>query len=1155
MKKEIRFLAKILLLSLLLTAVLPYPGALAESLPTITISSPGDNYVTSANWVEIKGYATDTTLLLINGVTVYPSYGGAFSYTLTNLSPGANDVTVIALNSSGRTTTTTLTVFYEQNLGPSLNITSPGDNYQTVSGTVTVTGNAGSYDSLYYTVNNGPQVPVTAVSGQFSENITVDSVENVIVFTALKGSETATRTLHVQYVRSILSNITVDSAPYTDFFPVTTGSVTIAGVVRNGTSSVKINGSTVTITGNSFAKNVSLQEGLNSLSVVGTDVTGTSETRQLNIYYGPGQGPKIYNVSIADPWYAQNYTVKGTVRDADTVTVSNTTNNSSATVTISGSYSSPVSFSGTVTLVPGANNIIITATDRNGVANTFPTPGAPFSLPPYSVNYVVSAGITDVSPADGYQTSANTVTVSGKAINCKPGSLKINGESVSFNTSTFAFSKSVALKNGFNQISITAQDASGATVSYPVFYVEFLGGPNILNVLPADGTTVSTKEITITGTAVNTAGDGLKLFMNNDTNGTALSFGSGGYFSRAVILQEGKNIIKLTATDNVSTVTKTFIINYSTSPIIAVTAPDNGSTVSSDSVTITGKVFNTALYGLYINDQRVSFNSSDGSFSYSVKLDKTINDIVIKAYNGTLVTPAKVRVYYLGSPGIEITSHNNGDSVYSQDVELKGKVFPTDPSEISSFTINGVESKSRLSDGSFTSLPISLSSGDNEIELVLTTSSVKALDGSTLLPARTITRTLKLTYNDGPEIDISSPLDGSTVYSNEVTIYGTLKRADFNTLKIGDKEIEVSSGGSFKGSVTLQKGENEIKLEAKQGDKTTTETLKLNYDPIALDGSEFKTTLTDGGEAKAFSDRIKVKLAKGSTGIGTTLALSVTDPEDVDTPPNQSALVGPLFHLSWEDDEPTEPYKVTLKYDDVVMESQAYKVSVFRYDPDDDGWDIMGGTVDPKSRTISIDTDKTGYFAAAIYYQSFDDITHHWAKRDIEFLVARGAISGISKDKFNPDSNVTREEFVTFLVKALGIQPYNPDRESYDDVDKGDWSYQYIEGAARTGLISGVSHDYFAPKRPITREEAAILLSRAGNFKPVKEQEMVKVLSTFTDSDKISWWAKNDLAPVIKAKVLNGSDNGKFLPQNYATRAEAAAMIARLADAVNKPGR
>lgn len=54
-----------------------------------------------------------------------------------------------------------------------------------------------------------------------------------------------------------------------------------------------------------------------------------------------------------------------------------------------------------------------------------------------------------------------------------------------------------------------------------------------------------------------------------------------------------------------------------------------------------------------------------------------------------------------------------------------------------------------------------------------------------------------------------------------------------------------------------------------------------------------------------------------------------------------------------------------------------------------------------------------------------------------------------------------------------------------------------------------------------------------------------EVLEQFTDVDSISKWAKEGSAIAVYNKLING-DNGKFMPNKDATRAETATILYRL---------
>lgn len=818
----------------------------------------------------------------------------------------------------------------------------------------------------------------------------------------------------------------------------------------------------------------------------------------------------------------------------------------------------PVSYNGYFAykkqpLVNGANNIVLIAMNSAGqsVRKTLTVVYDPTAQNPT---------IVITKQADGEAADGATVTTPTIDLNCSVNdidslSYRINGkDSITVPGGPFGAGivpVSINLDPGDNNVIFTVTKGT-KVVNHPIHIVFSSGLPKIIAVKPASGDQVTTKTVQFSGIVLNT--DSLKMFVNNDPAGTSVQINpDGSFITESVNLNLGDNTVKFVATRGETDDSK--IVNIRYEPIIVISSPQNNDLVTRDSVTITGRVFNTEANGLTINDEPVSFGT-DGTFYKSIELDKIKNTIKVKAANGNLVNTTDLTIYFSGIPRIDIDYPVSGDSVNTADVVFKGSIFPTGD-QITGFTIEGadgpIDNRSTISGSTFLSLPVTLEAGKStDVVFTLTTDAIATPTG--VLPARSVTRTITVNSNVGPVITVASPEDGATVYSNTVTVHGRLQRADVNSLKVDGISTKVDSDGTFSQTVTLPKGKKAIKIEAKlvgTKDITTTKTITVYYDAIATQSAVVRTLMTDGGEVKAFNDMIKVKLSKGSVGLNTTSVLAVADQDDCENLPAQSALIGPIISVGWNGDGPINTYRITLKYDEVVRDNQAHKVSVFHYDPGAEKWTVLGGIVDTRAKTVTVETNRTGYFTPAIYFKTFDDLPKHWGQKDIEYLVARGAIPLNTTHQFQPDVYITRAEFVMFLVKALGIQRYRPSVASYDDVEYNSDYYEYIETALRAGLVSGISHDKFAPAQHLTREEAAVILARAGNMKTLKDPDIVKLLSKFSDEKNISTWARNQLAAAVKGKVLNGLADNTLRPQGKTTRAEAAAMIVRLSEHLN----
>ncbi|MDF9407889.1 S-layer homology domain-containing protein [Pelotomaculum isophthalicicum JI] len=105
------------------------------------------------------------------------------------------------------------------------------------------------------------------------------------------------------------------------------------------------------------------------------------------------------------------------------------------------------------------------------------------------------------------------------------------------------------------------------------------------------------------------------------------------------------------------------------------------------------------------------------------------------------------------------------------------------------------------------------------------------------------------------------------------------------------------------------------------------------------------------------------------------------------------------------------------------------------------------------------------------------DIAGHWAKDNINKLVALGAISGYPDGTFKPDNQITRAEFATVLVKAFKLQQQSG--KVFGDT-AGHWAKDYVATAAANGVVNGYDATTFGPDDPVTREQIAAMIVRAG---------------------------------------------------------------------------
>ncbi len=174
----------------------------------------------------------------------------------------------------------------------------------------------------------------------------------------------------------------------------------------------------------------------------------------------------------------------------------------------------------------------------------------------------------------------------------------------------------------------------------------------------------------------------------------------------------------------------------------------------------------------------------------------------------------------------------------------------------------------------------------------------------------------------------------------------------------------------------------------------------------------------------------------------------------------------------------------------------------------------------------------------AMAEQYYSDVAEdHWAYSWVDYMHGKGYIHGYPDGTYRPDQNITRAEFVTILNYVLNSR--NPANKDFTDVTNEDWFYDQIQWAAGAGYLSGYSDGSAKPNQYITREEAAVVVSKAYHLKVNEGGE------SYADADEASDWALPFIKTLTNNAILNGDGNGTFRPKDNILRAEVAVMIAK----------
>ncbi len=178
----------------------------------------------------------------------------------------------------------------------------------------------------------------------------------------------------------------------------------------------------------------------------------------------------------------------------------------------------------------------------------------------------------------------------------------------------------------------------------------------------------------------------------------------------------------------------------------------------------------------------------------------------------------------------------------------------------------------------------------------------------------------------------------------------------------------------------------------------------------------------------------------------------------------------------------------------------------------------------------------------------FKDTEAHWANANIQKLVDLKILSGYSDGTFLPDKNISRAEFAAVLVRAMNYSLSQDIQLKFTDKDNiPAWAKSYVSAAVKAGIIHGYQDGTFRADDYISRVEMAVMVMRALAINTEPGPSL-----NFTDQAQIPEWAAQYVSGAVQKGIITGNPDNKFLPENKATRAEAATMTLKMLESIPK---
>ena len=159
----------------------------------------------------------------------------------------------------------------------------------------------------------------------------------------------------------------------------------------------------------------------------------------------------------------------------------------------------------------------------------------------------------------------------------------------------------------------------------------------------------------------------------------------------------------------------------------------------------------------------------------------------------------------------------------------------------------------------------------------------------------------------------------------------------------------------------------------------------------------------------------------------------------------------------------------------------------------------------------------------------FTDVSEaDWFYDEVQYVVDKGLMIGVSDTEFAPGADLTRAMLWTILARMDG-----------ETITGSTWAQDARAWAMANGVSDGTDAN-----RAVTREELVTMLWRYTG-----QPQGTGDLSGFADGDTVSGWAEEAMGWSVGAGLIQGDENG-LTPTATAIRAQIAAVLMRFCEGV-----
>ena len=175
----------------------------------------------------------------------------------------------------------------------------------------------------------------------------------------------------------------------------------------------------------------------------------------------------------------------------------------------------------------------------------------------------------------------------------------------------------------------------------------------------------------------------------------------------------------------------------------------------------------------------------------------------------------------------------------------------------------------------------------------------------------------------------------------------------------------------------------------------------------------------------------------------------------------------------------------------------------------------------------------------------FEDVTEgdDWFYDAVAYVYENGIMAGTDETIFDPYMELDRAMAAQLFYNLEGKPAVTGD-STFTDVTSGHWAVDAITWAAQNDIVAGIGGGLYDPDSNVTREQFAVMLYKYARFKGY-DLTATGDLTQFPDADAISSWVETALSWANGNGLINGNEDGTLAPGGTATRAQAASILAQ----------